>query len=230
MSCLKCRITDGEKKIACDGCDRHIHIGCAGLNAQELKVMTLRDGKRTLRYYCEECQEGVRLVPKLLSKINILEEKVNQLISVPTSSKNEIPEDYLTEELLERQKRSCNILIFNMSESSDDKTNAEKILRDLAKHDVNIIETARIGKPNKKGNRALKITLPNANVTSKIITAKKDPLKGKHVYISPDLTIRQRNHYNELKNELNERRNSGENDIIIRYVKGIPTIVKRNLN
>lgn len=81
MSCSKCHQSDKEKKIVCD---RLIHVVCAGLNVQELKVLILKDGKRTLRYSCDDCQERVRLVPKLLKKIDILEEKLYHLLSTPT--------------------------------------------------------------------------------------------------------------------------------------------------
>lgn len=230
MSCIKCRASDDNEKISCDGCDRQIHVACAGLNTHELKVMTLRGGKRTLKYYCDECQQGVRLVPKLLNKIDALEERINMLSNQTVMNTDSRTENLFVEELMERQSRASNILVFNLPESNQDNNNVEKILYDLIQENVTITESARIGKKNKKGIRALKITLPNQSVATKIITAKKDKIKPKNIYISADLTKSQRDHLNNLKEELRTRRENGEEDIVIRYVKGTPKIVNKTLN
>lgn len=79
-----------------------------------------------------------------------------------------------------------------MIESNDDKPNAEILLQDFAKENVVIFESVRIGNLNKKGKSALKITLPNSNITSKIINSNKDVLREGKVYVSADLTISQR--------------------------------------
>lgn len=230
MSCIKCKVSDDEEKISCDGCNRHIHVACAGLNTHELKVMTLRGGKRTLKFYCDECLEGVRVIPKLLNKIDILEEKINMLSNQNVLDNNLPNETLLVEEIMERQNRASNILIFNLTESNQDNTKAEEILSDLIQENVTITEYARIGKKNKKGIRALKIRLPKQSIATKIITAKKDRIKDKNIYISADLTKCQRTHLNKLKEELRTRRENGEDDIVIRYVKGTPKIVQKNLN
>ncbi|KAG5873467.1 hypothetical protein JTB14_007861 [Gonioctena quinquepunctata] len=80
MSCIKCNVANNEPSLNCDSCERIVHVNsdCSGLNASELKVKTLK-GKRTLRFLCEECLMGVRLVPKLMKKIDDLQEEVNKL-------------------------------------------------------------------------------------------------------------------------------------------------------
>lgn len=59
------------------------------------------------------------------------------------------------------------------------------------------------------GNGSLKITRPVSNITSTIIKAKKDVLRGKNVYESDDFTISQRNQINKPKDELNNKRLMG---------------------
>ena len=43
-----------------------------------------------------------------------------------------------------------------------------------------------------------------------------------------DLTIEQRNELNALKNELKDRQRNGVSDLILKYVNGVPKLVKKN--
>ncbi|KAG5874148.1 hypothetical protein JTB14_029458 [Gonioctena quinquepunctata] len=107
MSCIKCNVADNEPYLNCDSCERPVHVNteCSGLNASELKVMGL-NGKRTLRFLCEECLMGVRLVPKLMKKIDYLQEEINKLKAlIQTVSNTSLPEDDLINKLQERQER-----------------------------------------------------------------------------------------------------------------------------
>lgn len=227
MSCLKCHVSNNAECIACDGCEREIHVACAGLNAQELKVMTLRGGKRTLKFYCHECSEGIKIIPKLLKKFDEMEERINALSRQQTISENVPFNDKMAEELLERQKRSNNIVIFNLPVNEDDKRETEKLLSDIANRNINILKSARVGKSNKNGYKALKVTLSNHDDVDVVLKAKRT-LKGKNIYINADLTHLQRSNLNELKMELETRKKNGEEDLIIKYVKGIPKLVKKN--
>lgn len=227
MSCLKCHVSNNAECIACDGCEREIHVTCAGLNAQELKVMTLRGGKRTLKFYCYECSEGIKIIPKLLKKLDEMEERLNTLSRQQPISENPSFNDKMAEELLERQKRSNNIVIFNLPVKEDDKRDAGKLLSDLANRNINILKSARVGKTNKNGFKALKVTLSNHDDVDNVLKAKRT-LKGKNIYINTDLTHLQRTNLNELKMEMESRKKNGEEDLIIKYVKGIPKLVKKN--
>lgn len=236
MSCLKCRNHIADESVSCDSCERQIDIKCSNLNPQELKVMTLRGGKRTLKYYCEECLEGIRIIPKLLQRMDAFEEKLDKLRSnsFDVTNNPKSVEHTITEELMERQKRSCNIVIFNLKEtngeSDADIAVAKQILEDLINSEILIQSALRVGKKNKNGNRALKVSLDNSVTAATIIQAKKDKLKGKHIYISADLTQSQRFNLQELKKELDTRKNSGETNLIIKYINGVPKIVNRPLN
>lgn len=231
MSCLKCRNDIGnEDRISCDGCERQTHVKCSSLNANEIKVMTLRGGKRTLKFYCDDCLEGIRLVPKLLQKIDSLEEKLNQLTDASVTLTPAANEEEITGEIMERQRRSCNVIIFNMDENGDDITKVNKIFNDLINEDVSVQTAVRVGKKNKSGFRALKISLKDPVIASKIIRAKRTPLKSQNIYISADLTTNQRASLRKIQTDLEARKNNGEDGLVIKYVNGLPTIVKKSLN
>lgn len=87
--------------------------------------------------------------------------------------------DTIAEELLERQKRSNIVVIFNLPEKNDDHNDAQQILHEVVKVRVPIIQSGRFGKRNRNGHRALKKTVENQEVATKIITASKNALNGK---------------------------------------------------
>lgn len=230
MQCLKCRNNNDGESITCDGCDRKIHLSCSTLNATELKVMTLRGGKRTLKFFCDDCLEGIRIMPKLLQKLDSLEERVNQMVAEPKTLTT-LSEDTVACELVERQKRSSNIVIFNMPDSDNDVNAAKEVFTNLVNKRIDIKSATRVGRENKKGLRALKITLQDSIMASEILRAKRDPLKGRNIYIAADLTPCQRAHLNKVKEELLKRKNEGEQNLILKYINGIPKIsVAKPLN
>ncbi|KAG5883134.1 hypothetical protein JTB14_030964 [Gonioctena quinquepunctata] len=129
MSCIKCNVADNEAYLNSDSCERPVHVNteCSGLNASKLKVMGLK-GKRTLRFLCEEYLMGVRLAPKLIKKIDDLQEEINKfraLIQIlPNTS---LPEDDLINEIQERQKRKNNVMVFNLPEPPDQASDLNKV-------------------------------------------------------------------------------------------------------
>lgn len=228
MSCLKCHVSNNNDNISCDGCSRIIHTDCAGLNTHELKVMSLRGGKRTLKYYCSDCEEGIRIIPKLLKRIDELEERINLVSQNSTNPVNPSINDSIAQELLERQKRSNTVVIFNLPEENNDQNDAQLILNELTNGRIAIVKSGRFGKRNRNGHRAMKITVESHEVASKIITANKNCLKGRNIYISADLTRYQRDSLNQLKKELATRTANGEENLVIKYVNGIPKITSKN--
>ena len=81
--CLKCNKHENDLNLLteCDSCHRNIHKKvCSGLNASEIKVIDLK-GKRLLRFYCEDCSEGLLMVPKLIKMVDELKAEVSSIKS-----------------------------------------------------------------------------------------------------------------------------------------------------
>lgn len=228
MECLKCKITGNDLPLSCDGCERKMHTECSDLSASELKVMSLR-GKRLLKFYCEDCLTGVRLVPKLIKKIDELRSEVEQLkLQVEKESCSSFSEERVINEINERQTRMSNVMIFNLPESNSQNSdlNAVKdIVREVAQEDLHINKIFRVGKKNKSGNRALKVIFSKTEDANKLIRSKKDILKDRKIFINADLTPLQLNNWQNMKKEVEDRRTKGEN-VTIRYHKGVPQISK----
>lgn len=234
MECIKCKTANSEPHITCDSCERAVHTQCSGLNATELKVMSLR-GKRGLRFYCEECELGVKLVPKLIKKLDELQTEVEQLKAQmlsfsPQDNTTQIPlipdthSEQLANEVIERQKRTNNIVIFNLPENSEsDLSKVQEVFNTLVNRNFAIQSILRVGKKNRNGHRALKVTLNNGDEARKIITSDKKPLSEKQIYVSADLTPAQISHLKAMRQEVESRKENGEN-VTIKYVKGVPQI------
>nr|CAI5858650.1 unnamed protein product [Callosobruchus analis] len=110
-------------------------------------------------------------------------------------------------EMQEHQARKNNIMIFNLPETRDPgNTVAKNILRELTSQDMHIIATNRIGKKNKNDHQALKVVLSNPQDVKKILLSRKEILKARKIFVTQDMTPKQRQNINKLKSETNSRR------------------------
>lgn len=136
-------------------------------------------------------------------------------------------------EMGERQKRSCNLMVFNLPEPTDKNTNedltkAKSLLEGLVGSPVDILKLTRIGKPNKNGHRSLRLTLQSNEDVLRLLRNKRKLNRSQAVFIEADLTSGQRNELNSLKAELRRRQQDGEVGLSLRYVNGIPKLVSKN--
>lgn len=236
--CSECKLDiSADECVSCDSCTRLFHRKpCSGLNASEIKVMELK-GSRTLKFFCKDCQSGLKIVPELIKVVDELRQEIVLLkktsVSATNTNKAVIPsnsypasnsgEADILMELQERQKRANNVMLFNFPEGND-KDNVKDILSILWGDDPpQAITYSRIGKPNKNNNRALKITL-DTQITAEKLIKNGYKLKGKKVFIGFDLTPKERDEYKFLQTELKTRREKGEN-VVIRYQNRVPRIV-----
>lgn len=237
MRCFICNISDSndDSFINCDSCSRALHKKCSGLNASELRVMDLKN-KRTLKFHCDDCVNGLLMVPKLLKSIDELRMDVEKLktdvinitASKDTSSVSpELTSDVFMNELQDRQKRINNLILFNMENNNSDKKDVENLLETVAGRPVEVRSVERIGKPNKNNRKATKVVLADCKDVH-MLTKNRYKLKNTKVYLNLDLTKQQRNAELAVKNELAKRLEDGEKDLIIRYSQGKPTICSKN--
>lgn len=241
--CLKCNSLENDPSMLteCDSCHRNIHKKvCSGLNASEIKVIELK-GKRSLKFYCEDCSEGLLCVPKLIKAIDELKMEVEKLKMEPTqvtsnsptaqtsAAPNISPSEELITELQERQKRCNNIMVFNFPESDNDQVSLQKLITELTGNQSELVETIRIGRQNKNGTRALKASLSSSDAVRRVLV-NKSKLKGRRIFISADLTPSQRSAEREVREVIARRRSAGEEDLFLKYVQGTPLIVSKKKN
>ena len=148
---------------------------------------------------------------------------------------------YLSEQR-EKEDRQCNLIFHNLPESeagniedrkSHDVDQVKSIFSNLEVDYTVISKPTRLGKKmntdDSKGRpRLLRVRVDDFNVKKQVL-AKAKELKDernsiwKKVYITPDLTFKEREENRKLRTELNARRENGEKDLMIRngrIVKG----------
>lgn len=253
--CMKCKIPENEidlgtlpiPLIKCDSCINYLCEKCCGLGATELRCITLK--KRKMMFLCNECEEGLLLIPKLIKKINEMQNQIdnmsNKLENINSHSNNNdssvyIPEsemlrnESIIQELHERQIRASNVIMLNVSESKkdnqqarseEDTTRVQEIIENTGVS-VSNLKTYRLGRYIEGKMRPIKIILPDQ---FKAIEILKNRNKVKNIPIFSDKTKMQQNHYKQLKEKLNEINKNGGNKII-KYIKNMPTIVDKSLS
>lgn len=137
-------------------------------------------------------------------------------------------------EINERSERAKNIILCNIPESIeqtaankliDDKNTVTAVISALdntASHDM--LRVYRIGKLNDGKARSLKIEFTNPT-SSRTLLSKRHLLKN-NTRMYPDATLFQQKHLKNLREELENRKSNGENDITIKYINGNPKIVQ----
>lgn len=192
--------------------------------------------KRTLKFHCDDCINGLLMVPKLLKSIEELRMDLEKLktditkLNVTNDTSSAPPDmtsDILMNELHDRQKRVNNVILFNMENNNNDKEDVDKLLRTAAGRSFEIMRVERIGKPNKNNRKAVKVVLADPK-NALTLNKNRYKLKNTKVYLSLDLTKQQRNAELAVKNELARRLEDGEKDLIIRHIQGIPKICSKN--
>lgn len=98
------------------------------------------------------------MIPSLIARIENLETARKSNSNVPHT----LAEDNIINEISERQKRVCNIMIYNLPEQRSpqaDLNEVKSILKDTTTdvEEVQIVKVMRTGTNNKNGFRPLKV-------------------------------------------------------------------------
>ena len=171
---------------------------------------------------------------QLETKVNQILDSLKNLNQVSPSScsqqdgpvlHSEVAVD-LVDELADRESRKCNLIVYNLSESSTPNAEADKSLFtrlcSSLSLQVHITAVTRLGKKELSKTRPLRVCLDN-EATKRRILSRSSQLKSKpdweNVYVNPDMTLAERNANRLLRKELRERKNRGEKNLIIRRNK-----------
>lgn len=177
----------------------------------------------------------------LTEKINLLENKYDSLEKKVSAS--QIPtEQVLISEIMDRQSRSCNVIIFNLPEPNKDSHSSEtdndklKTIFSAMKSNISKFTCSRLGKLNSNTlikPRPLKVVLSNSTEVFTVLRSQailRNSSLWSNIRMASDRTSMQRDFMNNLREQLLKQRDNGENDLIIKYVKGIPSIINKNQN
>lgn len=232
-------VSDGDKGLCCDACQRWFHINCLNISISKFKsIVTVQN---IVRWFCSQCDAKVI---SALSKLAMLEAKVADLEAKIELNIEKKIEDML-DERLEREKKKNNLIIFGIPEAPEsvqgvnrkhnDLNKLEKLgdgLSDELKIDSTIIENIyRIGKivNDNTRPRPVCIKLKEMHDKYRILNSAKrlrdvsDDWR-KNVFISLDYTKHQRELRKIAMEELKSRRDAGEQNLMIRNFKVVTRV------
>lgn len=224
-----------QKRIVpffCPGCLNSIKQ-ILNLSSKVDQIVTeLEDLRQNVSSLTEAVQDLQNLKPhveKLNATVNSMNSRVAHLDkTVNTYQSSQLVEttdhNEMWQELQERQIKSKNIMLFNVPENGDDKSDIAAIFGVLCNNPPATVQFSRVGKKNSKGARALKITL-NSHEDTLVLMRCRRKLKGKNIYLNLDLTRKQQEIDKRVWTEFRDRTSKGENDIQVKYIRGVPKIV-----
>lgn len=202
------------------------------IKIQENKFISFESKIELLTTQLSEAIEENKL---LKVKVEQLEIKLSEVEhSKYNASSGPSVQENVFSEIMDRQSRVRNIILFNVPEFSNPATDqfndssSVKNILDTIGVSVNQISVRRLGKASNKA-RPLRVTLPDASFVFDILKVKRKLLdvdRFSSIRISSDQTPLQRNYFASILSELKTRKNAGENNLYIKYVNSIPTISK----
>nr|XP_036219596.1 uncharacterized protein LOC118681071 [Bactrocera oleae] len=149
---------------------------------------------------------------------------------LPTSQ-----EEFFTE-LSERKRRETNVIALNIPESDkaagkdrleDDRTKLVTALPPSLKDEATELKLRRLGRPTPVRTRPLHITTRSAADALSIIKYRPTDENSGFIF-KTDLTPSQQLHLKNLRQELDSIVKTGDDSNTIKYIHGVPRIVKRN--
>ncbi|VVC31218.1 Zinc finger, RING/FYVE/PHD-type,Zinc finger, PHD-type, conserved site [Cinara cedri] len=166
-------------------------------------------------------------------RTSVLEDRVTQLENRLSSveSTSSPSDESIISEVIDRQARARNLIIFNAPEPDGNNENDISLIKSVfhvLTPNIAPAIVSRLGQKTSKP-RPLKVTLHEPSDIF-IILKNKHKLRTSPIYgsirISPDRTIMQRNQLRDIMGKIEERKAAGESNLVMKFVKGVPNITK----
>ena len=235
--CLTCSgLSDNDYKFL-DSCSLSIHWYCQACNEQAVSAFKADNLiEERCKMYCEELKLEISQVKSNLeSKISNVEIKFSneaqslkaQIEASESGIERKIQEklsssaDQNIKEMEERERRKCNIMIFNMPESGSqdkdecimhDKKLVNQILEEI-EIPAKVCNMYRVGGSESSNARPLRVILASADEQKKVLNAAvklKSNAAFKDIFINKDLTPLERQQRNLLVAEKKRKQAESE--------------------
>jgi len=180
-------------------------------------------------------EDQIKVNNELRSEIEGIRQELstykNSNISAATPVSAPQNPDGIYQEVLRRQARMNNIVIFNLNLEDDipKEVQVASLLSDGPTHRIEVRNVVIVGNPNRNGHKPVKVTLSNSSDVSYLLRNRKLYIDSYQIYIEADLSPSQLKYLQDTKEELRRRRSNGEENLILRYIAGVPTITTKNL-
>lgn len=239
VNCCHCfkEIGDQTPHIKCDGCSLKVHKHCLNLTKDELAFIS-KTHSPSIKLFCNPCNVTLTAVSEIKVLVNEMKESFdNRLAKLETlireNSKVQDREEVI-DESVERSIRACNVVLYNVKESSEDASVVNDLLEVI---DVSLVVTPenvlRLGKRNENKPRPIKLRFKNTDM-ARLCLRKQSALLGNATFsgvvVRDDKTPRQRQYLNALRDELQRRTDNGETNLTIKYINHVPKITIKQKN
>lgn len=242
-TCKCCnKIYDEHKMLVCCICQFSYYHQCLDLSISEVRAVK---SKKVLKFTCDKCANITDVVAELKSAISSLQEEI-RMIRKPSEEKQDdtFKFEEVVREVQERERRKCNLMIFGAEEvrsvgNAGERSREEKIrigeILNYLESDLDISECSlvRLGKydPNGAKPRPIKIKLKSETEVYQVVRKAKNLRNNRDfskIRLSVDRTPKQIALYRRVRSELEERKEGGEKNLVIKYESGIPVIRSEN--
>lgn len=167
-------------------------------------------------------------IMEIKQRVSSIEEKVTSAAHDTTSIGPANITNSLMREFREREKRACNIIVYNLPEAGNDDADQRSLNNVLKKFQdfPCCTSTSRFGDPSNEP-RPLRAIFGSERDALMILKNRAKFSRSK-IQVDSDRTFEQRKYLHVLREELANRVERGEKDITIKYVDGVPCIVAKN--
>lgn len=180
-------------------------------------------------------EDQIKVNNELRSEIEDIRQELstykNSNISAATPESAPQNPDGIYQEVLRRQAHMNIIVIFNLNLEDDipKEVQVASLLSDGLTHRIEARNVVIVGKPNRNGHKPVNVTLSNSSDVSYLLRNRKLYIDSHQIYIEADLSPSQLKYLQDTKKKLRRRRSNGEENLILRYIAGVPTITTKNL-
>ena len=203
----------------------------SGLKKQLEEVVS--DGKAQLKQsYAEVARDFTRVTGTITT---IVDKKLPREATEEQTHKHQAEIIENVDEYIDREKRKLNLIVHNVKEPEgvnqvervkNDTETFDKIIKGEFNLRVKVSRAVRLGKKQEGKNRLLLVTVGNFEEEKDLLRLAKNIQQSdewSNIYISPDLTPKEREVNRVLRAEIRRRRDAGESNLVIRNGKIIKT-------
>lgn len=243
--CFCCQTSVAKHQVvSCNICKNIYFHECVNLTTAEVRALNSKS--KSLSWTCNNCKLLSGDINQLKTVIADLQKEIHELKAKLTANKPTSTDSFeeILNEFEERHKRKRNVIIYGIAEQdsslnkesriAEENNTIKNVLSSISSNiSLNNIRCHRLGKFNRVPGtpRPVKVVLNNSDevygLIKKFSTSKENNRHG-DISLSFDRTPRQVELYKKLKLELEDRKNSGENGLKIKYSNGTPKIVSLN--